>query len=175
MTNFYTPGIYALESGGWAYAPWGDIYALTPLWSDAHGLTGETINVEDEVNRYAIVAQYDAPDGIDPFFILTVTEDDPLTKKVIEEDIPTGTPAISTRIWRSYGFNDERNLTVSKITELNDLDAEVWTGKFKVSFPPNIRRWVGAGGIAKFSLDFWTTETPETRVRLAFGTVVFRK
>jgi hypothetical protein len=158
-----------LLTGGWSFWPVGDFYQLFPKWDEWFSVTGNVIHSDDEKNRYELVAAYEGPD---PYFVLQVTEDDPATTG-IEIAVPTGTPQFSVRAWFTHGFGSEATPTVDLVVD--DDDPELWTGKFKISFPSAFRQWAGVGRVVNFSFDFWPQESPYDRVRLAHGTVVFRR
>jgi len=159
-----------LVTGGWAYAPIGDIYPLVPIWSESHSVTGEAINAADEQNYYSLVCPYYA--DIDPYFVVQITEDD-LSTEEIEEDVPAGAVATSAWCWRPYGWADEQQVLVQQVMTGVAPD-EVWTGKFKVTFTQAVRKAIGPNTLAKFAFDFWIEGDLE-RARLAFGDVVFRR
>jgi hypothetical protein len=173
MPAVFGPGTWSLDylvTGGWAYAPMGDIYPLEPVWSESHSTTGEAINPEDEQNYYSMVCPYYA--DTDPFFVVKVTED-LLTTDEVEEIVPADPVMTSAWIWSPYGFSQEYQVLVEKIMTGVAPD-ETWTGKFKVTFTQAVRKAIGPNTLAKFAFDFWISGDME-RIRLAFGDVVFRK
>lgn len=157
-----------LMTGGWSFWPVGDFYQLTPKWDEWYSVRGEVFHSDDEPNRYEMVGRYDGPD---PYIVLAIAEDDPTTLTVIEEGVPVGTPAWSARCWRSFGFAEERALPADIVIDTEDD----WVGKFVITFPLEIRQWVGPGAVLNFAFDFWVEEEPQNRVRLAYGKIVFRK
>src|SRR5262245_39378273 len=173
MPVFFGPGTWSMDylvTGGWSYAPIGDIYPLEPIWSESHSVTGETVNPEDEANYYSMVAAYVST--IDPYFLLQVTEDNPDTSE-IEEDVPTGEVMTEARLWLPWGFETEYELLTQKIMTGTAPD-ETWTGKFKITFTQGVRTAIGPDTVAKLAVDFWVEGDLE-RIRLAFGDVVFRR
>lgn len=173
MPVVFGPGTWSMDylvTGGWAYAPIGDVYPLEPIWSESHAVTGETINVGDEANHYSMVAAYVS--DLDPYFVLQVTEDDPDTEE-IEEGVPSGEVHTEARLWLPFGFEDERSMLVEKIVT-GTAPNEVWGGKFKVTFTKAVRMAIGPDVIARFAVDFWIAGDLE-RIRLAYGDVVFRR
>jgi len=172
-SSVFGPGTWSMDylvTGGWAYAPIGDVYPLEPIWSESHGVTGETINVADEQNYYSLVCPYYA--DMDPYFIVQVTEDDPDTEE-IEEDVPTDPVGTAAKLWRPWGFSLEYPVQIDQVMTGTAPD-ETWTGKFKVTFTEDVRQAIGPNTLAKFAFDFWIVGDME-RIRLAFGDVVFRK
>lgn len=173
-SSVFGPGTWSMDylvTGGWAYAPIGDVYPLEPVWGESHGVSGEVINSDDEQNYYSMVAAYVSDE--DPYFVLQVTEDDPLTTDTIEEDVPTGEVNTAARLWLPWGWKEMRQLLVQKIMT-GTAPNETWTGKFKISFTQQVRTAVGPNSLAKLAVDFWMTGDLE-RIRLAYGDVVFRR
>ena len=173
MPIVFGPGTWSMDylvTGGWAYAPIGDIYPLEPIWTESHAVSGETVNDEDERNHYSMVAAYVS--DIDPYFILQVTQDDPDTDE-IEQDVPTGEVNTEARLWLPFGFEREHSLLVERIVSGTAPD-EVWTGKFKITFTKAVRVAIGPDVVARLAIDFWMTGDLE-RIRLAYGDVVFRR
>ena len=165
-------GQYIL-TGGWAYWPVSDVYQITPKWEEWHSVTGKVIHPNDETNRYALVANWE---GTEPYIILTLTQDDPDTR-VVEADVPTGVPSFRSSIAPSYGWSTSLPLLVEQVVEddLDDEGDEVWTGKIKVNFTEAVRALLGYDRTGEFCIDMWFEETPDTRLRIAFGTLVFRR
>ena len=172
-SSVFGPGTWSMDylvTGGWAYAPIGDVYPLEPMWGESHGVTGETINVEDEQNYYSLVMAYHS--DVDPYFVVKITED-LLETDEVEEIVPTDPVSTSARIWIPWGWAQEYPVMIEKIMTGVDPD-ETWTGKFKVTFTEAVRKAIGPNTLAKFAFDFWFDGDVE-RIRLAFGDVVFRK
>jgi hypothetical protein len=173
-SSVFGPGTWSMDylvTGGWAYAPIGDVYPLEPIWSESHGVTGDTVNVADEQNYYSMVCPYYA--DIDPYFIVQITEDDLSTEDVVEEGVPAGAVATSAWCWLPWGFHQEHQVLVQQVMS-GEAPDEVWTGKFKVTFEKPLRQAIGPNTLAKFAFDFWIEGDLE-RARLAFGDVVFRR
>lgn len=162
-----------LMTGGWSYWPVSDYYSLTPKWDESHSVTGEVVYAADEQNRYALVASWF---GDEPYFILTVTEDDPETTEV-EEDIPYGVPILTGRIWVPNGWAKEYPLQIDLVVEdeLDDDGNEVWTGDVRVLFTDAVRQAVWYDRVAKFVVDLTFEGSTAAAIRLAFGEAVFRR
>lgn len=164
-----------LLNGGWAYWPISDYYSLVPKWEESHSITGVPVNPDEEPNRYDLVAGYH---GEPPFLIVKLTEDNPETEDVVEEAVPAGTPLLSGRVWVPEGFATEYPLTLDLVTDDLDEDPETdetWNGEIRILFPEVARRAIGPNRVANFVFDLGFVEDPYVSIRLAFGTVVFRR
>jgi hypothetical protein len=156
---------YSTGGLGWAFWPSSDRYSLIPKWSEWHGISGKVAHPEEESNRYTLVAHYTG----EAYFLIDVKYYDPDLEEYV---VPDGTAVFEGKVSLPFGFNKTWDLTVDAVV---DDVTDLWTGEVLVRVPQAVREAIGPGTVADFYVDWWPSEEPNDRTRIAYGTVVLRR
>lgn len=176
MGTYFLPGFgYVPYSGFWG--PVGDIYPLTPVWSEHHAPQGLGVASATEQDLYQNLL---VPFGLDYTFTIDLTD---TNETLIDttDDLPAGdldTAFIYSRVTSSitspFGWATSRSLTVTPSGGVGDL----WDGTLIVTVDASLQSFIGFDRACPFRITLYmkdrATGTHEYRVDVMFGDIAVR-
>ena len=149
----------------WGWYPVGDVYSVTPKWSESHAVTGDVIYDADAPDHaYDFVFDIAAAESSFTFSMMDTTDPD--------NPVPMAeTAEVTSAVWQLEGWQETRALEPTILLD----DADLWTGEVKTVVPLDVREWIGLHQVAKFNVDVILPDEPDRPYRMAYGTIAVRR
>lgn len=173
--TYFLPGFgYVPFSGFWG--PIGDIYPLTPVWSEHHAPQGFGV---DSAAEQDLVQNLLVPFGLDYTFTIDLT-DTSATPLVTTDDLPAGDVTslyqfsrVTSAVTAPFGWAQTKSLTITPSGGTGDA----WDGTLICTVPAALQSFIGFDRSCPFRITLYMANRQtsiEYRVDVMFGEIAVR-